>query len=70
MNRKLTAKEVAFLRELQNLMLEHSVLLSVEDGRVCFDVEYSGMTDPVEPVMLPEDIIASFDIEEFIGQNY
>ena len=53
MNRKLTDKEAAFLLELRDLMAKHNAIVFAEDGRVCFDVEYSDVDDPVEPVMLP-----------------
>lgn len=41
MNRKLTDKEAAFLLELRDLMAKHNAIVFAEDGRVCFDVEYS-----------------------------
>ena len=69
MNRKLTEKEVAFLRELRELMAKHSVMLYPEDGRVCFDVEYSDADDPVEPIMLPDGITVFYDLDDFIEQN-
>lgn len=49
MNRKLTDKEAAFLLELRDLMAKHNAIVFAEDGRVCFDVEYSDVDDPVEP---------------------
>ena len=69
MNRKLTEKEVAFLRELRVLMAKHSVMLYLEDGRVCFDVEYFDADDPVEPIMLPDGITVFYDLDDFIEQN-
>lgn len=47
MNRKLTDKEAAFLLELRDLMAKHNAIVFAEDGRVCFDVEYSDVDDPV-----------------------
>ena len=58
MNRKLTDKEAAFLLELRDLMAKHNAIVFAEDGRVCFDVEYSDVDDPVY-----------YEIDEFIEQN-
>ena len=69
MNRKLTDKEAAFLLELRDLMAKHNAIVFAEDGRVCFDVEYSDVDDPVEPVMLPEGLTVYYEIDEFIDQN-
>lgn len=69
MDRKLTEKEVAFLRELRELMAKHNVVAFAEDDHVCFDVEYSDVDDPVEPVMLPESLTVFYEIDEFIEQN-
>lgn len=69
MKRKLTEKEKAFLLELRELMSKHGAMLYSEDECVCFDVEYSDMDDPVEPVMLPEGITVFYDLDSFIEQN-
>ena len=69
MNRKLTDKEAAFLLELRDLMAKHNAIVFAEDGRVCFDEEYSDVDDPVEPVMLPEGLTVYYEIDEFIEQN-
>ena len=69
MNRKLTDKETDFLLELRDLMAKHNAIVFAEDGRVCFDVEYSDVDDPVEPVMLPEGLTVYYEIDEFIQQN-
>ena len=69
MNRKLTDKEAAFLLELRDLMAKHNAIVFAEDGRVCVDVEYSDVDDPVEPVMLPEGLTVYYEIDEFIEQN-
>lgn len=69
MNRKLTDKEADFLLELRDLMAKHNAIVFAEDGRVCFDVEYSDVDDPLEPVMLPEGLTVYYEIDEFIEQN-
>lgn len=50
-------------------MAKHNAIVFAEDGRVCFDVEYSDVDDPVEPVMLPEGLTVYYEIDEFIEQN-
>lgn len=69
MDRKLTEKETDFLLELRELMKKYNVIMYSENDRVCFDVDYSGEDDPVEPIALPNDLIIGLDIEEFIEQN-
>ena len=69
MDRKLTEKEKGFLLELRELMAKHNAIVFAEDGRVCFDVEYSDVDDPVEPVMLPEGLTVFYEIDKFIKQN-
>ncbi len=69
MDRKLTEKEKEFLLELRELMAKHNAIVFAEDGRVCFDVEYSDMDDPVEPVMLPDGLTVFYEIDKFIEQN-
>lgn len=69
MERKLTKKEKAFLLDLRELMAKHAAILSVEDDRVCIDVDYSGNEDPIEPIVLPEAISTFLDIDNVIEQN-
>ncbi len=68
MDRKLTEKEIAFLTELRELMAKHSAMLSVENGRVCIDIEYSEGGGK-EPIVLPEAITVFFDLDEVILVN-
>lgn len=69
MNRKLTDKEKDFLLELRGLMAKYDAMLYSENDRVCFDVEYQDVNDPVEPVMLPGGITAFYDLDDFIEQD-
>lgn len=68
MDRKLTEKEVAFLTELRELMAKHNAWLSAENDRVCIDVDYSGDEEP-DPIVLPDPINTSYDLDDFIEQN-
>lgn len=68
MNRKLTEKEKGFLLELRGLMDKYNCMLSAQDDRVCFEIDYSGDED-FEPVALTEPITTSYDLDEFIEQN-
>lgn len=67
MDRKLTENEVAFLQELRELMVNHNVLLSVENDKVCIDVAYD--EDTQESILLSEDITSFYDIDELILKN-
>lgn len=69
MNRKLTEREKAFLHELRELMAEYNAMLSVDNDRVCIDVDYSDCEDPVESIILSEAISTSYDLDDFIEQN-
>lgn len=69
MDRKLTVKEKVFLLELRELISNYSVIMYSENDRVCFDVDYSGEDDPVEPIAIPDDLIIGLDIDNFIKQN-
>lgn len=69
MNRKLTDREKAFLHDLRELMAEYNAMLSVDNDRVCIDVEYSDCEDPVEPIVLSEAISTFYDLDDFIEQN-
>lgn len=68
MKRKLTEKETRFLVELRDLMAKYSVMLSVEDERVCMEVEYSS-DDELEPILLPEAVTVFYDLDELILKN-
>lgn len=68
MIRKLTEKEKGFLLELRGLMDKYNCMLSTQDDRVCFEIDYSGDED-FEPVMLTEPITSFYDLDEFIEQN-
>lgn len=69
MKRKLTEEERAFLLELRELMAKYSVILSVEDERVCMDVSYSDNEDPVESIILPERLTVFTDLDDFMEQD-
>lgn len=65
----MTVKEKVFLLELRELISNYSVIMYSENDRVCFDVDYSGEDDPVEPIAIPDDLIIGLDIDNFIKQN-
>lgn len=67
MDRKLTENEKDFLLELRELMANRNVLLSVENDKVCIDVNYD--EDTQESILLPHAITAFYDLDEFIEQN-
>lgn len=67
MNRKLTDREKAFLLDLRELMANHNALLSVENDKVCIDVDYD--EDSQESILLPHDITTFYDLDDFIEQN-
>lgn len=69
MNRKLEEKEKEFLQELRELISNYGVIMYAENGRLCFDVDYSGADDPKEPIVLQDDLIIGLDIDKFIEQN-
>lgn len=65
----MTVKEKVFLLELRELISNYSVIMYSENDRVCFDVDYSGEDDLVEPIAIPDDLIIGLDIDNFIKQN-
>lgn len=67
MNRKLTDREKAFLLDLRELMANHNALLSVENDKVCIDVDYD--EDTQESILLPHDITTFYDLDDLIEQN-
>lgn len=67
MDRKLTEKEKDFLLELRELMANRNALLSVENDRVCIDVDYD--EDTQESILLPYAITTYYDLDELIEQN-
>lgn len=67
MDRKLTEKEIEFLTELRELMANRNALLSVENDKVCIDVDYD--EDSQESILLPHDITTFYDLDDFIEQN-
>lgn len=67
MNRKLTENEKDFLLELRELMANHNALLSVENDRICIDVDYD--EDTQESILLPYAITTYYDLDELIEQN-
>lgn len=67
MDRKLTEKEKDFLLELRELMANRNALLSVENDRVCIDVDYD--EDTQESILLPYAITTYYDLDELIKQN-
>lgn len=67
MDRKLTEKEIEFLTELRELMANHNALLSVENDKVCIDVDYD--EDSQESILLPHNITTFHDLDDFIEQN-
>lgn len=67
MNRKLTDREKAFLHDLRELMANHNALLSVENDKVCIDVDYD--EDSQESILLPHNITTFHDLDDFIEQN-
>lgn len=67
MNRKLTEKEKDFLLGLRELMANHNALLSVENDRICIDVDYD--EDTQESILLPYAITTYYDLDELIEQN-
>lgn len=67
MDRKLTEKEKDFLLELRELMANRNALLSVENDRVCIDVDYD--EDTQESILLPHAITTYYDLDELIKQN-
>lgn len=67
MNRKLTDREKEFLHDLRELMANHNALLSVENDKVCIDVDYD--EDTQESILLPHDITTFYDLDDFIEQN-
>lgn len=67
MNRKLTDREKAFLLDLRELMANHNALLSVENDKVCIDVDYD--EDSQESILLPHNITTFHDLDDLIEQN-
>lgn len=68
MIRKLTEKEKAFLRDLRGIMEKHGAILSVENDRVCIDVNFS-KNEEMESLVLPEPISTFYDLDDVIEQN-
>lgn len=68
MNRKLTEKEKAFLLDLRGIMEKHGAILSVENDRVCIDVNFS-KNEEMESLVLPEPISTFYDLDDVIEQN-
>ncbi len=68
MIRKLTEKEKAFLLDLRGIMVKHGALLSVENNRVCIDLNYSKNKE-MESIVLPEPISTFYDLDDVIEQN-
>lgn len=67
MNRKLTDREKAFLLDLRELMANRNALLSVENDKVCIDVDYD--EDTQESILLPHNITTFHDLDDLIEQN-
>lgn len=68
MDRKLTEKEKAFLLDLRELMEKHGAILSVENDRVCIDLNYSKNKE-IESLVLPEPISTFYDLDDMIDKD-
>lgn len=68
MDRKLTEKERAFLLDLRGIMVKHGAILSVENSRVCIDVNFS-KNEEMESVVLPEPISTFYDLDDMIDKD-
>lgn len=68
MDRKLTEKERAFLLDLRGIMEKHGALLSVENNRVCIDVNFS-KNEEMESLVLPKPISTFYDLDDMIDKD-